>query len=84
MRTRSAVVWSALAVLWAVAGTARAAEPAKADDQAAARELADVPIHVRSDNYGVIEDAHQAVMQLLAQYVRQSRMTPDAVATNTF
>jgi len=50
----------------------------------AAREIADVAIHVRSDNYGVIEDAHQAVMHLLAQYVRQSRMTPDAVAANTF
>ena len=50
----------------------------------AARELADVPVHVRSDNYGVIEDAHQACMHLLAQYVRQSRMTPDAVTANTF
>ena len=37
-------------------------------------------IHVDSSNYGIIEDAHQPVMHLLAQYVRQSRMTPDAVA----
>ena len=50
----------------------------------AARELASVSVHVRSDNYGIIEDAHQACMHLLAQYVRQSRMTPDNVAANTF
>jgi D-sedoheptulose 7-phosphate isomerase/D-glycero-D-manno-heptose 1,7-bisphosphate phosphatase len=50
----------------------------------AARELATVSVHVNSDNYGIIEDAHQACMHLLAQYVRQSRMTPDAVAAQTF
>jgi D-sedoheptulose 7-phosphate isomerase/D-glycero-D-manno-heptose 1,7-bisphosphate phosphatase len=50
----------------------------------AARELADVPIHIRSDNYGIVEDAHQACMHLLAQFVRQSRMTPDAVTANIF
>jgi D-sedoheptulose 7-phosphate isomerase/D-glycero-D-manno-heptose 1,7-bisphosphate phosphatase len=50
----------------------------------AARELAEVSVHVRSDNYGIIEDAHQACMHLLAQYVRQSRMSPDAVTASTF
>jgi D-sedoheptulose 7-phosphate isomerase/D-glycero-D-manno-heptose 1,7-bisphosphate phosphatase len=50
----------------------------------AARELASVSMHVSSDNYGIIEDAHQACMHLLAQYVRQSRMTPDDVTANTF
>lgn len=49
-----------------------------------ARELASVSVHVRSNNYGIVEDAHQACMHLLAQYVRQSRMTPDAVTANTF
>lgn len=49
-----------------------------------AKELASVSIHVRSDNYGIIEDAHQACMHLLAQYVRQSRMAPDDVAASTF
>jgi D-sedoheptulose 7-phosphate isomerase/D-glycero-D-manno-heptose 1,7-bisphosphate phosphatase len=50
----------------------------------AARELATVSVHIDSNNYGIIEDAHQACMHLLAQYVRQSRMTADAVATQTF
>jgi histidinol-phosphate phosphatase family protein len=48
------------------------------------RELADVSIHVESSNYGVIEDAHQACMHLLAQFVRQSRMTDDAIARSIF
>lgn len=50
----------------------------------AARELASVSVHVASQNYGIIEDSHQACMHLLAQYVRQSRMTADAVAATTF
>jgi D-sedoheptulose 7-phosphate isomerase/D-glycero-D-manno-heptose 1,7-bisphosphate phosphatase len=50
----------------------------------AAKELASVSVHVRSDNYGIIEDAHQACMHLLAQFVRQSRMTADDVTANIF
>ena len=46
----------------------------------AARELATASVHVESHNYGIIEDSHQVCMHLLAQYVRQSRMTPEAVA----
>lgn len=49
-----------------------------------ARNLATVSVHVQSDNYGIIEDAHQACMHVLAQYVRQSRMTPGAVAAQIF
>jgi histidinol-phosphate phosphatase family protein len=49
-----------------------------------ARRHAAVSIHVDSDNYGIIEDTHQACMHLLAQFVRQSRMTPAAVASQIF
>ncbi len=49
-----------------------------------AREVAGVSIHVDATNYGIVEDAHQACMHLLAQYARQSRMAPDAVATAVF
>jgi histidinol-phosphate phosphatase family protein len=49
-----------------------------------ARSLASSAIHVSSKNYGVVEDAHQACMHLLAQYVRQSRMSSDAVAAQVF
>lgn len=51
---------------------------------APAKEIADVSVHVRSGNYGVIEDVHQTCMHLLAQYVRQSRMSADAIYAQTF
>jgi histidinol-phosphate phosphatase family protein len=49
-----------------------------------ARTIAGVSIHVDAENYGIVEDAHQACMHLLAQYARQSRMEPHAVATTVF
>lgn len=39
-----------------------------------ARTLADIPLHVESDNYGVVEDVHQALMHILAQYLRHARL----------
>ena len=53
-------------------------------DGGQARTTAEVVIHVDSTNYGVIEDLHQSVMHALAQYIRQSRMTADAIATTVF
>jgi histidinol-phosphate phosphatase family protein len=51
---------------------------------APSREIADVAVHVDSHNYGVIEDAHQACMHLLAQFVRQSLMSDADVAGQVF
>lgn len=53
-------------------------------DGGEASALADISVHVDSANYGVVEDAHQATMHLLAQYIRQSRMSPEAFATYWF
>jgi phosphoheptose isomerase len=53
-------------------------------DGGAARTTAEVSVHVECTNYGVIEDLHQAIMHALAQYIRQSRMTADAISTNVF
>jgi phosphoheptose isomerase len=53
-------------------------------DGGAAREVAEVSVHVDSTNYGIVEDMHQAVMHALAQYIRQSRMTADAISTTVF
>lgn len=50
----------------------------------AARASAEVAIHVDSTNYGIIEDLHQAVMHSLAQYIRQSRLSADEIATAVF
>lgn len=49
-----------------------------------AKATADVTIHVESANYGIVEDLHQSVMHILAQYIRQSRMTAEAIAESVF
>lgn len=36
-----------------------------------AARLADVSLHVDAQNYGVIEDTHQSLMHILAQFMRQ-------------
>jgi D-sedoheptulose 7-phosphate isomerase/D-glycero-D-manno-heptose 1,7-bisphosphate phosphatase len=50
----------------------------------AARTVAEAAIHVDSTNYGIVEDLHQAIMHALAQYIRQSRMTSEAISANVF
>jgi phosphoheptose isomerase len=49
-----------------------------------ARACADVSLHVEGANYGIVEDAHQAIMHALAQYIRQSRMTAHAISASVF
>jgi phosphoheptose isomerase len=49
-----------------------------------ARTIADAAIHVDCRNYGIIEDLHQAVMHALAQHIRQSRMSAEAISANVF
>jgi phosphoheptose isomerase len=49
-----------------------------------ARTVADVAVHVDSTNYGVVEDLHQAITHALAQYLRQSQMTADAISATVF
>lgn len=39
-------------------------------DGGLAKKIADVTIHVKSDNYGVVEDAHQIIMHSMAQSIR--------------
>ena len=49
-----------------------------------AKAVAEVAIHVDGTNYGIVEDLHQAIMHALAQYIRQSRMTADAISSSVF
>jgi phosphoheptose isomerase len=49
-----------------------------------ARTVAEVTIHVSGTNYGIVEDLHQGIMHALAQYIRQSRMTADAISASVF
>ena len=71
-----ALDWAAAHGMQTIALTGFSGEPA--------RRRATVSIHVDAANYGIIEDAHQACMHLLAQYVRQTRMSADAVVMTTF
>ncbi len=47
-------------------------------------ELATVNLHVEADNYGVIEDVHQSLMHLLAQYVRLKQMPEELISQRKF
>lgn len=47
-------------------------------------KIADVSLHVTADNYGVIEDVHQSLMHILAQYVRQAHMREELIAHRKF
>ena len=42
-------------------------------------KIADVNLHVAADNYGVIEDVHQSLMHILAQYIREAHVREDVV-----
>lgn len=42
------------------------------------RVLADVSLHVESENYGIIEDVHQSLMHILAQYTRHRNLNDRA------
>jgi phosphoheptose isomerase len=44
-------------------------------DGGAAAELADLTLWVQAENYGVVEDVHQSLMHIFAQFLRQSRIT---------
>jgi phosphoheptose isomerase len=37
------------------------------------REMVQVPLHVDASNYGVVEDAHQAIMHVVAQFIAAGR-----------
>jgi D-sedoheptulose 7-phosphate isomerase len=41
-------------------------------------------LHVEADNYGVIEDVHQSLMHMLAQYIRLKHMSDGLIANRKF
>ncbi len=47
-------------------------------------KLATVNLHVTADNYGVIEDVHQSLMHLMAQFIRQKRMSEALIKERKF
>jgi D-sedoheptulose 7-phosphate isomerase len=50
-----------------------------------AAEMADVKLHTDAHNYGVVEDVHQSLMHVLAQYVRHKHLEePELLGTHKF
>ena len=47
-------------------------------------KIADVNLHVKADNYGVIEDVHQSLMHLMAQYIRMTHMDENLIGPRKF
>lgn len=47
-------------------------------------ELAHVAVHAEGDNYGVVEDTHQSLMHILAQYIRMTRMSAALIRERKF
>ena len=47
-------------------------------------QIADVNLHVDADNYGIIEDVHQSLMHILAQYIRQAHMEEALIKERKF
>ena len=39
-----------------------------------AKEMSDYCIHIDSNNYGIVEDVHQSLMHMLAQYIRLNNL----------
>ena len=46
--------------------------------------IADINLHVAAENYGVVEDTHQSLMHILAQYVRQAHMDVELIPKRKF
>jgi phosphoheptose isomerase len=47
-------------------------------------QMADISLHVAAENYGVVEDVHQSLIHILAQYVRMSELPSELVQTLRF
>src|SRR5262245_48759300 len=47
-------------------------------------QMADISLHVAAANYGVVEDVHQSLIHMLAQYVRMSELPSELVQTLKF
>jgi phosphoheptose isomerase len=47
-------------------------------------DLANIHLSVKGDNYGVVEDTHQSIMHILAQYLRQDRMDETTIQNRKF
>ena len=47
-------------------------------------QQATINLHVAGENYGVVEDVHQSLMHILAQYLRMEKMSDELVLDRKF
>ncbi len=71
------------AVDWAAANGVQSISLTGFDGGRTARAAA-INIHVKGDNYGVVEDTHQSIMHIFSQYLRQARMPQSLIAERKF
>ncbi len=45
---------------------------------------ADISLHIGARNYGLVEDAHHAIMHMLAHYLRMKHMPQEQISKATF
>ena len=45
---------------------------------------ADISLHIGANNYGLVEDAHHAIMHMLAHYLRMKHMPKEQISKATF
>ena len=48
------------------------------------KEISEINVHIPVKNYGVIEDIHQSLMQIVAQFIRQKNMKPHEIEKTIF
>lgn len=53
-------------------------------DGGRASRLATIDLHVEGDNYGVVEDTHQSIMHIFAQYLRLAHMSEERIGARKF
>ena len=46
--------------------------------------ISDFHLHIKSDNYGIIEDAHHAILHIIAQFLRMRSLSPEDVKRMSF
>ena len=50
-----------------------------------ARNISDNCIHIPNENYGIVEDIHQSLMHMLAQYIRLKNLNnKDSIEQTVF
>jgi len=54
-------------------------------DGGRAAQISDIALHIKADNYGIVEDAHHALMHIFSQYLRLENFeNPENISKTKF